>query len=114
VVRKHSGRERLSFLHHAEGGAVTVGPAITLTIRTKEIALIRLPSPDRLWWARLDSNQEPTDYESAALTVELRALAPISYTFRQRCRPVTVHRETCGRGQGRVTMVTLTHDGVKV
>src|SRR6266403_782187 len=25
------------------------------------------------WWARLDSNQEPTDYESAALTVELRA-----------------------------------------
>ena len=30
---------------------------------------------DRLltWWARLDLNQEPTDYESAALTVELRA-----------------------------------------
>src|SRR6202521_1153230 len=27
----------------------------------------------RVWWARLDSNQEPTDYESAALTVELRA-----------------------------------------
>lgn len=27
----------------------------------------------REWWARLDSNQEPTDYESAALTVELRA-----------------------------------------
>ena len=27
------------------------------------------------WWARLDSNQEPTDYESAALTVELRAPA---------------------------------------
>lgn len=25
------------------------------------------------WWARLDLNQEPTDYESAALTVELRA-----------------------------------------
>ena len=25
------------------------------------------------WWARLDSNQEPTDYESAALTIELRA-----------------------------------------
>src|SRR5437879_10777542 len=35
------------------------------------------PSPSALhhsgWWARLDSNQEPTDYESAALTVELRA-----------------------------------------
>ena len=28
---------------------------------------------EALWWARLDSNQEPTDYESAALTVELRA-----------------------------------------
>ena len=28
------------------------------------------------WWARLDSNQEPTDYESAALTVELRARLP--------------------------------------
>jgi hypothetical protein len=27
------------------------------------------------WWARLDLNQEPTDYESAALTVELRARA---------------------------------------
>jgi hypothetical protein len=26
-----------------------------------------------VWWARLDLNQEPTDYESAALTVELRA-----------------------------------------
>ena len=24
-------------------------------------------------WARLDSNQRPTDYESAALTTELRA-----------------------------------------
>ena len=27
------------------------------------------------WWAHLDSNQEPTDYESAALTVELWALS---------------------------------------
>ncbi len=26
-----------------------------------------------LWWALLDSNQQPTDYESAALTVVLRA-----------------------------------------
>jgi hypothetical protein len=25
------------------------------------------------WWALQDLNQEPTDYESAALTVELRA-----------------------------------------
>jgi hypothetical protein len=28
------------------------------------------------WWAHLDSNQEPTDYESAALTVELWAPVP--------------------------------------
>gem|GEM_PF-2338073 len=28
-----------------------------------------------VWWALLDSNQQPTDYESAALTVVLRALA---------------------------------------
>src|ERR1019366_2413650 len=33
--------------------------------------------PLDFWWARLDSNQEPTDYESAALTVELRAPASI-------------------------------------
>ena len=26
------------------------------------------------WWAHLDSNQGPTDYESAALTAELWAL----------------------------------------
>ena len=28
---------------------------------------------DRVWWAHQDSNLEPTDYESAALTVELWA-----------------------------------------
>ena len=33
-----------------------------------------MANPNRfVWWARLDLNQEPTDYESAALTVELRA-----------------------------------------
>ena len=26
------------------------------------------------WWTRPDSNREPTDYESAALTIELRVL----------------------------------------
>ena len=31
------------------------------------------PAAGNYWWARLDLNQEPTDYESAALTVELRA-----------------------------------------
>ncbi len=30
------------------------------------------------WWARLDSNQGPTDYESAALTAELRARTSFS------------------------------------
>jgi hypothetical protein len=29
-----------------------------------------------IWWARPDSNREPTDYESAALTIELRAPIP--------------------------------------
>ena len=28
-----------------------------------------------IWWARRDSNPEPKDYESSALTVELQALA---------------------------------------
>ena len=36
------------------------------------------PSDDRssywVWWAHQDLNLEPTDYESAALTVELWAL----------------------------------------
>ena len=29
------------------------------------------------WWARRDSNPGPRDYESPALTAELRALEPI-------------------------------------
>jgi hypothetical protein len=33
------------------------------------------------WWARLDLNQEPTDYESAALTVELRARSRADSTY---------------------------------
>src|SRR6266481_5323340 len=35
----------------------------------------------RFWWACSDSNREPTDYESAALTVELQA--PV-FKFRTR------------------------------
>ena len=31
------------------------------------------PSCSKDWWARLDSNQGPADYESAALTAELQA-----------------------------------------
>ena len=36
-------------------------------------------------WARLDSNQGPTDYESAALTAELRALGGERSASRPRC-----------------------------
>ena len=32
------------------------------------------PAPTIRWWARQDLNLGPTDYESAALTAELRAL----------------------------------------
>jgi hypothetical protein len=31
-------------------------------------------SPRKRWWARQDSNLGPMDYESTALTTELRAL----------------------------------------
>ena len=41
-------------------------------------AIARVQRKGKSWWARLDSNQEPTDYESAALTVELRARATCS------------------------------------
>ena len=30
---------------------------------------------ERVWWALQDLNLQPTDYESAALTIELRAQA---------------------------------------
>ena len=33
-----------------------------------------LTALDKIWWAHQDLNLEPTDYESAALTVELQAL----------------------------------------
>ena len=36
-------------------------------------AVHRLTGKGLGWWALLDSNQRPTDYESAALTAELRA-----------------------------------------
>jgi hypothetical protein len=36
----------------------------------------------RRWWALLGSNQQPTDYESAALTVELRARNFAEQNFR--------------------------------
>ena len=32
------------------------------------------PGRKNKWWALLDSNQRPNDYESSALTAELRAL----------------------------------------
>jgi hypothetical protein len=33
------------------------------------------------WWARQDSNLGPTDYESAALTAELRARREVTTSF---------------------------------
>ena len=36
---------------------------------------------NRLWWARRDLNPQPTDYESAALTVELQA--PLLHSQRE-------------------------------
>ena len=40
-------------------------------------------------WARLESNQGPTDYESAALTAELRARAPSAYAARRLAETVS-------------------------
>ena len=46
-----------------------------------------------LRWARLDSNQGATDYESAALTTELRAReASVTQTFDGSGRRFTVKR----------------------
>jgi hypothetical protein len=47
------------------------------------------------WWARQDLNLGPTDYESAALTAELRARASQD-TTRERIRAaIRLFRETC-------------------
>ena len=35
------------------------------------------------WWARQDLNLGPTDYESAALTAELRALSRLNILHRK-------------------------------
>ena len=35
--------------------------------------VMALPGSSTVWWARQDLNLGPTDYESAALTAELRA-----------------------------------------
>src|SRR5664279_3479007 len=40
-----------------------------------------------VWWALLDLNQRPTDYESAALTAELRARSSI----KAGCPPALLH-----------------------
>ena len=39
------------------------------------------------WWALQDSNLQPTDYESAALTIELRALCVACRVPISICRP---------------------------
>ena len=48
------------------------------------------------WWTRPDSNREPTDYESAALTIELRVLESHRSTWsliRRACKSPN-HHET--------------------
>ena len=40
-----------------------------------------LPGLEILWWALRDSNPEPRDYESPALTVAPRALMYCDYNF---------------------------------
>jgi hypothetical protein len=40
--------------------------------RSSALALVPSELTTKSWWGRLDSNQEPTDYESAALTIELQ------------------------------------------
>src|ERR1700716_31139 len=58
---------------------------------------------DSFWWAHQDSNLEPTDYESAALTVELwaRALRQLILTSLVGC--------TCGIHRQRSRCPTLVH-----
>ena len=41
----------------------------------------RVARPQKLWWALRDSNPEPRDYESPALTVAPRALMYCDYNF---------------------------------
>jgi hypothetical protein len=56
---------------------MTLGPMRVLRlgkIKDQSISLIVPPTLEKArQWARKDLNLEPTDYESAALTVELRA-----------------------------------------
>src|SRR5260370_37173911 len=56
-----------------------------------------------VWWARLDSNQEPTDYESAALTVELRARVHILHI-----------RGECGLPSSRGTTAIWAYDCCRI
>ena len=50
-------------------------PQIQLTSRKSPSGDSRISSFLRIRWARLDSNQRPSDYESPALTTEPRALS---------------------------------------
>ena len=50
-----------------------VGALTRRALKEVRRILVAGTSEASCWWARLDLNQEPTDYESAALTVELRA-----------------------------------------
>src|SRR5262249_54284780 len=52
------------------------------------------------WWAREDSNLQPSGYEPLALTIELRAPAPTRRSREQRSMAASLCREFSRRGTG--------------
>jgi hypothetical protein len=77
------------------------------TARDSYVALDSvLPS---LWWAHLDSNQEPTDYESAALTVELWARVFIVNDLHEVCAETSVELSLICHLRGRPLRDAASH-----
>lgn len=59
------------------------------------------------WWARQDLNLGPTDYESAALTAELRAPRTSQDTTRERrSAAIQLEAATCGSHLNVLTAVS--------
>ena len=57
-------------------------------------------SPANSWWAREDSNLQPSGYEPLALTIELRARAALLSSGERECR----------RQRQRVSFLDIIHD----
>ena len=62
----------LSAKHGVNVAAVTALAPLSLPLA---FVILHFAFKPKVEWARLDSNQGPTDYEPAALTAELRALS---------------------------------------